>query len=71
LRLPQFEGHYKKYTIEAKGVSNEKKCLVYKRGSRGQVFNLIMWIKATLLTKKDRISRIEYYPTIVRGRKWR
>ncbi len=24
LKLPQFDGHFKKYTIEVKGVSNEK-----------------------------------------------
>jgi len=31
LKLPQFDGHFKKYTIEVKGVSNEKKSIFYKR----------------------------------------
>jgi hypothetical protein len=31
VKLTQFDGHFKKYTIKVKGVSNEKKSLFYKR----------------------------------------
>jgi len=27
MNLPQFDGHFKKYTIEVKGVSNEQKAI--------------------------------------------
>ena len=31
MTLPQFDGHFKKYTIEMKGVSNEQKKAIYPR----------------------------------------
>jgi len=31
LNLPQFDGHFKKYTIEEEGVSNETQETIYPR----------------------------------------
>ena len=31
MNLPQFDGHFKKYTIEMKGVSNEQTEAIYPR----------------------------------------